>query len=340
VTSQEVARRAGVSRTTVSFVLNDVPNVQIPQETRQRVLQAAQELNYYPDAAARSLASRKAQTIGLVLCQTRERVYADAFLPEVIAGIGDAIEEFNFRVLIQPVEDVTQPDAYSRIVGEKRIDGIVLSGPRSDDRQLGKLVRDGFPIVLLGQLDSYPVSCVDIDNVASAKMAVEHLIRLGHRCIGMITNAALLYTASADRLKGYRLALDEAGLPFEERMVGYGDFTSHGGYTAMTSLLKAPDQPTAVFVASDVVAFGALAAVKEHGLRVPEDVALVGFDDIPLSSYADPPLTTVHLPAYDLGYGAGEVVMQIIDGKTAEPRQILLSTRLTLRESCGHHRRQ
>lgn len=336
MTSNEVAKRAGVSRTTVSFVLNDVPNVQIPEETRQRVLQAARELNYYPDAAARSLASRKAQTIGLVLCQTRERVYADAFLPEVIAGIGDAIEKHNFRVLIQPVEDVTQPDAYSRIVGEKRIDGIVLSGPRSDDRQLGKLVNDGFPIVLLGQLDAYPVSFVDIDNVASAKMAVEHLINLGHRRIGMITNASPLYTASADRLKGYRNALQAAGFPFEECLVNYGDFTSQGGYTAMASLLTQPNVPSAVFVASDVVAFGALAAIKERDLRVPDDMALVGFDDIPLAHYADPPLTTVHLPAYDLGHGAGEVVMQLINGRTAEPRQILLSTSLKIRESCGY----
>ena len=338
MTSKEVAKRAGVSRTTVSFVLNDVPNVQIPEETRQRVLQAARELNYYPDAAARSLASRKAQTIGLVLCQTRSRVYADAFLPEVIAGIGDALEKHNFRVLIQPVEDVTQPDAYSRIVGEKRIDGIVLSGPRSDDQQLGKLVQDRFPIVLLGQLDTYSVSFVDIDNVASAKMAVEHLVKLGHRRIGMITNASPLYTASADRLKGYRAALQTAGQPFEERLISYGDFTSQGGHTAMASLLSQPKRPSAVFVASDVVAFGALAAIKEHHLRVPEDMAVVGFDDIPLSQYADPPLTTVHLPAYDLGHGAGEVVMRLINGRTAEPEQILLSTTLMIRESCGYHR--
>ncbi len=337
-TSADVARRAGVSRTTVSFVLNNVPGVRISEETRQRVLQAAKELEYYPNAAAQSLARQQSCTLGLVLCQPPDRVFADAFLPQVMRGIGHVTEEYGFRLLLQYVEDVTRPDAYIRLVRQRHIDGIILSGPRSDDEQLLRLREEEFPVVLLGQLPGSDIPFVDVDNVGGARQATEHLIRLGYRRIACITNAPPAYTASQQRLEGYRQALEAHGLRYDPLLVRYGDFREESGYAAMTSLLDV-QRPEAVFVASDLVAFGVLEAVKLRGLRVPQDIAVVGFDDVPVARYVDPPLTTVRLPAYELGANAARLVLQLITGEEPKTTAVLLQATLVVRESCGSHLR-
>lgn len=334
ITSTDVARRAGVSRTTVSLVLNDVPGTSISAATRQRVLRAAAELNYHPDAAARSLVSRQTHTLGLVLCQTPDRVFADAFLPQVLHGVGQMAQEHNFKVLLQYVEDVTRPDAYLALVRGRHIDGIILSGPRSDDEQLPRLHAEGFPVVLLGQLPETGTPFVDVDNVDGAYRATEHLIELGHRRIGLITNAPLAYTASEQRRAGYRRALEAHGIPYEPMLVRYGDFREESGYAAMMSLLD-EGLPDAMFVASDLVAFGALEAIKLQGLRAPDDIALVGFDDVPVARYVDPPLTTIRLPAHQLGAEAARLVLRLIAGEEPGETEILLQTTLVVRESCG-----
>ncbi|MFQ5855368.1 MAG: LacI family DNA-binding transcriptional regulator [Anaerolineae bacterium] len=334
ITSADVARRAGVSRTTVSLVLNNAPGASISEATRQRVLRAAAELNYHPDAAARSLVCRQTHTLGLVLCQTPDRVFADAFLPQVLHGVGRVAQEHDFKVLLQYVEDVTRPDAYVALVRGRHIDGIILSGPRSDDEQLPQLYAEGFPVVLLGQLPKTPTPFVDVDNVDGAYRATEHLIRLGHRRIGLITNAPLAYTASEQRRAGYQQALEAHGIPYDPALVRYGDFREESGYAAMMSLLDGKP-PDAVLVASDLVAFGALEAIKMRGLRVPGDIALVGFDDVPVARYVDPPLTTIRLPAHQLGAEAARLVLRLIAGEEPEETQILLQTTLVVRDSCG-----
>lgn len=334
ITSQKVAERAGVSRTTVSFVLNDVA-AQISPETRQRVLEAARELGYVPDAAARSLVSGRTHILGLIICQPPDHIKIDAYLHQVIFGLSEAGRERGFRVLLEAVEDVSQPDAYIHLVRAKRIDGILLSGPRSDDKQLPALVADGFPTVLLGRLNHISVSFVDIDNVAAACQAVTHLVELGHRRIGCITNGPLAYTSATERLLGYRQALRQAGLPEDEALIRYGEFEPESGYRAMQALLALPERPSAVFVASDVVAFGAMAAVRDAGSRIPEDVAIIGFDDVPISRYFAPALTTVRLPAVEQGRRGGEMLIDLIEGKPlAEPR-LVLPTQLVIRQSCG-----
>ena len=337
VTSRDVAARAGVSRTTVSFVLNDVPGVNISQETRNRVLQAAQELGYVPDAAARSLASRRTNTLGLVLVRNQSHIAVDAFLPQVIHGLGESTRQAGFHLLLEPVEDISHPDAYIHLVRAKHIDGIVLSGPRSDDEELASLISEGFPVVLLGQLPDKPACFVDVDNRGAAREGVEHLIHLGHQRIGCITNAPPEYTGGVDRLAGYHDALQAAGLPYEEALVRFGDFVPESGYEAARSLLQETPPPTALFVASDVVAFGAMAAVRECGLSIPDDLALVGFDDVPLARYIDPPLTTVRLPAAELGRQAGRMIISLIqNGEVAsENRNVILDTELIVRASCG-----
>ena len=166
-------------------------------------------------------------------------------------------------------------------------------------------------------------------------MATRHLISLGHRRIGLITNALPVYTASADRLAGYQQALEAAGLPFSPGLVRYGNFTPQSGAQAMDELVVLNPAPTAVFVASDTVALGALQCLRRKKLRIPEDIAIVGFDDIPLVEFIDPPLTTVRLPAFGLGWGAGELLTRMIAGDEIQNPQVILETELVVRESCG-----
>lgn len=335
VTSHEVAIRAGVSRTTVSLVLNNVPGTRIPEKTRQRVLQAAHELGYTPHGAARALVTRRNYLLGFVLCQSTEQVFADAFLPEVLRGVTEVAKPRGYRILVEAFENVDQPGAYVQLVREQRIDGLILSGPRSDDWQLGELRREEFPVVLLGQLPGQDFPFVDVDNVRGARKAVEHLLRLGRYPVALITNAPPHYTSSADRLEGYRQALAAHGLPFDERLVAYGNFTEESGFQAMRLLLNRCPALGAVFIASDVVAFGALAAIRERGLHVPHDIAVVGFDDTRLARYTSPSLTTVRLPARSLGTHAAEMLLKLVEGQPVVHRAILLETELVIRESCG-----
>lgn len=335
ITSQKVAERAGVSRTTVSFVLNEVEGAQISQETRQRVLQAARDLGYVPDAAARSLVSGRTHILGLIICQPADHIIIDAYIHQVMYGLSEAGRQRGFRLLIESVEDVSQPDAYIHLVRAKRIDGILLSGPRSDDSQLPALIADGFPIVLLGRLNDNRVCLVDVDNQAAARQAVTHLVKLGHRRIACITNGPLEYTSAADRLLGYRQALRQAGLSVDDALIRYGDFDPESGYAAMQSLLEIQPKPTAVFVASDVIAFGAMAAIRNGGLRIPDDIAVVGFDDVPMSRYVAPTLTTIRLPAIEQGRHGGEMLINLIESKPVAEQRIFLPTELIVRESCG-----
>jgi LacI family transcriptional regulator len=335
VTSHDVAKLAGVSRTTVSVVLNDAPHVQIPEETRQRVLAAVRHLSYRPDAAARSLATQETRTIALVLYQSADLIVGDAFLANVVRGLSEVAQQCGFRLLLHPFEEIGKSEAYISLVLENRIDGLIVSGPRSDDEQLPRLRDEGFPVVLLGQLNGAGMHSVDVDNAAAAYRAVSHLIHLGHERIGLITNAPLQYTASADRWRGYRQALAEAGLPYDDTIIRYGSFRARSGYQAMDELLDLADPPTATFIASDEVATGALAALHERGLAVPDEMAIVGFDNIPVARYLVPPLTTIHLPAYELGLRAAEKLIGIIQGEEAAERGVLLDTELIVRESCG-----
>jgi DNA-binding LacI/PurR family transcriptional regulator len=335
--SRDVAKRAGVSRTTVSFVLNDVPGVKITDETRQRVREAARELNYYPTAAARSLASGKTHRIGLILGEGQERLAADAFLPAFLQGVTASVHQRGYLLMLQLAEDVPSHDAYTRLIREQQVDGLILSGPRSDDPLVPLLAEEGFPLILHGRLNGHDLPSVDVDNRAGAYQAVSHLISLGHSRIGFISNAPLLYSGTQERFAGYRLALAEHDLPQDPEVVETAPFLPEAGRDAMNHLLDLPKRPTAVFAASDVVALGAMGAIHTAGLRIPVDVALVGFDDIFLAAHAHPPLTTVRVPAYGLGWTSAEVLIALIEGEE-EVSSVVLETELVVRESCGAKR--
>jgi LacI family transcriptional regulator len=322
-----------VSRTTVSFVLNDVPGVKITEETRQRVLQAARELNYYPTAAARSLASGKTKRIGLVLGEGQKRLSADAFLPAFLQGITASVHRRGYLLVLQMAEDVPSHEAYARLIREQQVDGLILSGPRSDDPLLPELAEDEFPLILHGRLGNCIMPCVDVDNEAGAFQAVQHLIGLGHRRIGFVSNAPLSYSGAQERFGGYKQALAEHSLPLEEELVRTAAFMPEAGQAAMEELLALPERPTAVFAASDVVAIGVMSAIQSGGLEIPEDIAVVGFDDIFLAAHTRPPLTTVRVPAYGLGWTAAELLISLIEGEDAS--SVTLETELVIRDTCG-----
>jgi len=331
-TSLDVAKFAGVSRTTVSFVLNDVPSVSISAATRKRVLDAAKKLNYSPNVAGKKLVSGKSYTIGLVLCQSPEQIFTDAFLPQVILGVEQAAMQQGFHVLLKPV-DPNDTGGYARLITENHVDGILLSGPREDDTALMKLRQQRVPVLLMGQLPNTSIPFVDVDATAGAELAVNHLIELGHQRIGMITNAPLDYTSAQQRRDGYTRALNRAKLPIDKKLIQEGNYTPRSGFEAMKTLLELTPRLSAVFVASDVVAMGAMLAIKEAGLHIPKDIALVGFDDIPLAEYYDPPLTTIRLPAFGLGWAGGERLIRIIQGEGLKDASLLLESKLITRQS-------
>ncbi|MBE0408875.1 MAG: LacI family DNA-binding transcriptional regulator [Anaerolineales bacterium] len=335
ITSKDVAIHAGVSRTTVSLVLNNVPGVQIPSKTRLRVRQAAKELGYVPEAAARALASRRSLIIGLVLTRNPHHIASDAFLTQILDVLTDKVRKHGMRLLLDIIEETHHPEIYMELARARRIDGIILSGPTFSDQGLQLLENERFPTVLMGELPGSSFYSIDIDNYAAAKMAVEHLIELGHTQIGMITNAPLAYTASTERLRGFRAAIEQAGLTYQENLIRFGDFDPQSGYQQMNQLMDESPIPSAVFAASDVIAIGAMGAVRERGLRIPTDIALLGFDDIPFARYVDPPLSTVNLPATDLASKALEVLFQLIAHKPPKTKHIRLDTKLVVRHSCG-----
>jgi LacI family transcriptional regulator len=336
ITSLDVAKKSGVSRTTVSFVLNDVPGKSITSATRQRVLQAAKELNYYPNSMGRKLASGRVNTIGLVLRQSPEQVFADALLPQVLFGVEQAATAKNFQVLLKPLEP-EDDEGYLRLINENHVDGIILSGPRQDKTEIIRLHHEGLPVLLMGQLPNSGLPFVDIDAVDGSRRAVKHLIDHGHLRIAMITNASLEYTAAQQRRMGYLKALHDSGIQPDVALVQEGDFTPASGYKAMEKLLGVSPRPTAVFIASDVVCLGAILAIKHANLRIPQDIAIVGFDDIPMADYFDPPLTTVKVPSYQLGLAAGNMLIRLMQGESLEQEGLLLESKLIVRKSSFDH---
>jgi len=334
VTSQDVADFAGVSRTTVSFVLNDVKGLNISPETRHKVRVAAESLNYVPDATAQALASRRAKAIGLVMTRSPHHIATDAFLPQIIGGLMEVIKDKKLRLLIEYVEVEHQDRAYLELARAKHIDGMILLTPRIDDAGLKKLEQVDIPTVLMGHLEGTDFYSVDVDNQLAAQQGVQYLLELGHTQIACITNAPPSYAASPERVAGYKTALLAAGIAPDDRLIRYADFDPQSGYTQTKSLLESGNKFTAIFVASDNVAMGVKAALREAGLRIPEDISLVGFDDIPWAQYADPPLTTVHLQAQEMARRACLLLMDLLQGKEPGVKQQIIDTHLVVRKSC------
>lgn len=335
ITAKDVAEAAGVSRTTVSFVLNNTEGMRISEETRQKVLEAAETLNYYPDATARSMVKGKTFILGFVVRQEPDKAYADLLLSEVMRGISEVAGEHGYHLLFKPVPPEDEKNSLTTLFLERQVDGLIVSGPLSNDQEIVDLFNANAPIILQGRIDYPNIPSVDINNRKAAEKAVNHLISLGHQRIAIITNASLRYSSAKDRLTGYRKALEEAGLTYEEDLVFFGDRTPDSGFHAMKKVLNSSIRPTAIFIASDTVALGSLNALYQEFIRVPEDMAIMGFDDIPLSKHLAPPLSTIHIPAHELGWNAANLLIKWLDQNEIPEKDCLLDTEIVIRESCG-----
>ena len=334
VTSQDVADLAGVSRTTVSLVLNDVEGINISPETRQKVRDAAEELGYIPNATAQALATRRAKAIGLVMTRSPHHIASDTFLPQILSGLLDVIKQHQLRLLIESVEAEHQDRVYLELVRAKHIDGMILLTPRIDDAALRRLEEiDTFTVVMGKQVNSNLYS-VDVDNQLAARKATQYLIDLGHTKIACISNARASFSSAHERVLGYKDALIASGINPDNDLIRYADFDPQSGFDCMQSLLASGKEFTAVFVASDNVAMGAKSALREAGLRIPADISIIGFDDIPWTQYSDPPLTTVRLPAQKLASEACLMLLDLMQGSEPEEQHVVLETELVVRKSC------
>ncbi|MBX6382339.1 MAG: LacI family DNA-binding transcriptional regulator [Microbispora sp.] len=330
-TIRELARLCGVSPATVSRVFNN-PGV-VNAKTREQVLRMARQIGYLPNQSARTLATKKSFMVGLVWDTDHRRPgWRHPFFQEILIGLKTALSGRGYHLLMLATSGEKSHDAYVRAVRRHNLDGVVMIDSGTWDPSLRRLAESGVPCVGLDRPVRGPrATYVTSDNVGGARLAVRHLHERGRRAIATITGPAHT-RPGAERLRGYREELSRLGLPQRPEFVVEGDFYLSGGHAAMRRLLAADDRPDAVFVAGDEMAVGALHAIAEAGLKVPEDIALVGFDDIEVAALMSPGLTTIAQDKAGFGTAAAEAVVAMINGADAPPPRIL-PTRLVVRGS-------
>lgn len=337
-TSKQVAERAGVSQTTVSFVLNNVQDANISEETRERVLKAARELDYTPDSSARSLARGRSDNIALVLVQPHRQVFIDEYIPRVLTGVSEVTRRHGFRILLEQIDERSVSGVYQRLLYGKEAAGLIINfniiGPQDIDH-IVECARNGMPVVSLKNIHP-EVHSVVVDKSSGVRTVVQHLIDLGYQRIACITYDDPQHSPHvAERFTVYQQTLEQNGLAIDPSIFGYGQYEPETGYKAMQRILDNPRLPDAVYAMNDLMAFGAVSAIHERGLRIPEDIAIVGFDDVRLAAFCSPPLTTMNEPDEEHGRRAAEMLIALLNGQTIEEKHITLQTHLVVRESCG-----
>jgi LacI family repressor for deo operon, udp, cdd, tsx, nupC, and nupG len=309
-------------------VLNDSPRVD--QDTRQKVFQAIKQLNYEPSAAARNLRRQETRLIAVFVPDI-----SNPFFSRLLEGMEEVSIKHGYKIILC----ITGGDAgrelqYIRLIERKEVDGVILTALRNPMQVIKAYLQYG-PIMLVNEyLDDDPLPSVAIDNVASSRMVVEHLIEQGHRRIAFINGPEQIIICR-DRRRGYVEALERAGIPIDATLIREGDYSMEGGFRCTEELLKLPSAPTSIFAANDTMAVGAVKALKRHGLNIPEDVAVAGFDNNPYSIVVEPNLTTVDQPIYEMGAQAVHLLLQWIEkGKEpVESRRVVLETSLCIRQS-------
>ncbi|MGW6545778.1 LacI family DNA-binding transcriptional regulator [Streptomyces massasporeus] len=330
-TLEEVAARAGVGRGTVSRVINNAAGVK--ESTREVVQRAIQELGYVPNLAARSLAGRSTDAVALVLTEPDWRVFAEPFFSEIVRSLGDALTDTGMQLMLTLVRSDTERKRFLEYARGGRVDGVLLLSVHAGDRLPDMLAEARLPTVMLGRRSGDEhVSYVDADNVGGARSAVSHLLARGRRVIATITGPQDMYVARC-RLRGYQDALALAGSTYEESLVAQGDFTEDSGRRAMAELLERHPEIDGVLAASDTTAVGALRTLRAAGRRVPEDVAVIGFDDFPLAQRTAPRLTTVRQPLEEMGRAMIRLLLEDMEDPSVAYRHVILRTELQVRES-------
>jgi DNA-binding LacI/PurR family transcriptional regulator len=331
VTIKDVARAAGVSPSTVSRVLSHHPK--ISPATARKVREAMEALGYHPNIMAKSLVSKSTQTIGLVLPRSVEE-FVNPFFSEVLRGMLACAHSARYDVLMSSANSRPEElESVNRMILGRRVDGIILMAPRKADPLVDLLLEHDFPFVLLGRsLERSDLLCVNNNNVQAAFDATRHLIAQGHERIGFVSGPPDM-VVSEDRLEGYKRALAESGLPFRQEWVMTAEMLQAGGFHATSLMMSQPERPTAFVVIDDVIAFGFIRQLYEAGLRVPDDVSVVSFNNIMLSELSNPPISTVDIGIYHLGYTTVQLLIRKLAGETIAQPQIVLPHRLIVRGS-------
>ena len=332
-TLDEVARAAGVSRATVSRVVNGSPKVS--PDLRRTVERAIDRLGYVPNRAARSLVTRRSESIAVVITEPATRLFSDPFFPRVIRGVSTALAARDLQLVLLMPDDPIEEQRSIRYLTGGHVDGVILVSLHGDDPLPQELAARRIPFVVVGRPPrGAEVDHVDADNRDGARLATQHLLDGGRRRIATIAGPADM-VAGIDRLAGYRDALTEAGLDIEPDLIATADFTHEGGAAAMERLLRARPDLDALFCASDLMAAAAIGVLQGSGRQVPEDVAVVGYDDSPIALTTRPPLTSIRQPVEEMGRELVHLLGESMERRDRVPRRVILTTELIRRASSG-----
>src|SRR5690242_13315437 len=346
---KDIANLAGKSKATVSRVLNNKPDVD--PATRELILRIIEEQNFIPSMAAAGLASGRRRLIGMLIPS-----FSWPLIPELMRGVADVLEDTSYELVLYSIKDTDREQDHSevinRVLATQLTAGVLAVFPGTASQDLTRLYNQGFPVVIVDDQRIQMTPWISVDNLTGAYMVVKHLIKLGHRRIAHIAGPSA-YRASHDRYEGYRKALLESGIAPDPELTLEGDFMPPSGRACAERLfaLPAEKRPTAIFAATDQMAYGVIAAAEEYGLSIPRDIALVGFDDDSPSAHVHPPLTTVRQPYYEMGEQGLKLLLSLLDaprntisssarsarqaGEETLPARILLKTHLVVRASCG-----
>jgi DNA-binding LacI/PurR family transcriptional regulator len=332
VTIIDVAKIAGVSPSTVSRVISNHPR--ISQATAVKVKEIMKELGYHPNVMAKSLVSKTTNTIGIILPRPAEELFLNLFFAEVIRGIVTHSTRSGYDLMMTTgTTEQEELEAITRLVKGRRVDGIILLYSRRKDPLIAFLLEHKFPFVLIGRSEDYPdILSVNNNNVQAAYDATRHLIIQGHKSIGFVSGPPNLIV-SKDRMEGYKQALLEANLLANPEWIIESDFLQESGYRAMSILMNLPQRPTALVIIDDVVAFGVLRGLTELGYQVPQNLSIVGFNNIPMSELATPSISSIDIGIYQLGYTASQSLIRAMKNETVHHKQIIIPHRLIVRES-------
>lgn len=332
ITIKEVAKMAGVSPSTVSRVISDSPR--ISDETKKQVREAMEKLKYHPNAIARSLVNKATNTVGIVMPQSVEKAILNPFFPQALSGISAAAHEQNYCILLSTGNtEEEQLESVRNIVMSGRVDGVIIMYSSVDNLVMEEVKRLGTPAIIIGKpLDSKETMYVDNDNVEAAFKVTERLINNGHKRIAFF-GGCFKFIVSLDRLDGYTRALKENNIEFEKRyIVEIADLLKENAYERMKELLKLDNRPTAVVATDDVLAFGVMDAIKEAKLKIPEDIEIISFNNVPYDEFYSPSLTSVDIDAYSLGYESARLIIENMKG-IADGDKVIVPTRIIDRES-------
>jgi len=337
-TIKDVAKYAGVNPSTVTRVIHDHPK--ISEETKRKVREAMEELNYHPNLIARSLVNQTTQTIGIIMPSAAEKALQNPFFSEVLRGISAMAHDKKYSLYLSTGETEEEIlDGVKDMINGKRVDGIVLLYSRQNDQVTNYLVEKKFPFVVIGKtsLKSQNACHVDNDNELAALEVTEYLIQLGHQEIAFVGGSIELFV-TLDRLNGYKKALTQANIPIRNEYIVHTDFVREGGKEAVQKLFAKPKVPTALVVTDDLMAYGVLSALNDLGINVPNDVSVISFNNLMLSEFAQPPLTSVDINIKELGEKAVDCLVERLnknkEQKVNSGKSIIVPFKVVHRSSC------